>query len=336
VTAPLIVTGAGGNLGRRVVDRLAPLFPVLAVDRFPPPSKVAGVEHHLIDLALPSAATELDALAKEAAVIVHLAWQPEGKGNLDMTRHVLSAATGMCPAQLVHVSSAMVYGAWPDNPVPLTEDAAPRPNPQFSYAVQKRAAEALLERWSTEHRGTKVVLLRPACTLGSTEQPLYRAPAAPRHPPLSSPARMVQFLHVDDLAEAVVHAVVARLAGTYNVAPDSGVSEEEAGAIATGAASLPAPARTLLAAWDWFSSRRSFPAGAEAYAEHSWVVSPGKLASTGWRPQYSSAEALLVTDAKGRWDDLPQPRRVALTLAAAGVAAAASGAGGAALWRRRR
>src|SRR4051794_14153036 len=38
---------------------------------------------------------------------------------------------------VVYVSSAMVYGAWPNNPVPLTEDAPMRPNPGFGYATAK-------------------------------------------------------------------------------------------------------------------------------------------------------------------------------------------------------
>jgi nucleoside-diphosphate-sugar epimerase len=330
---PVLVTGAAGSLGRRVVERLSPGWPVVALDRSPCSLLAPGVQHHTLDLALASAQAQLRALAEQAAAIVHLAWLPGGANNLTLTRNLLGALGSSGPGQLVHLSSATVYGAWPDNPVPLTEDVKPRPNPEFSYAVQKRAAEALVERWSILHSGTKVALLRPVCTVGAAGQPLSRALASPRRPPLSSPARMVQFLHLDDLAEAVAHVLAAQLEGTYNVAPDAGVSEEIAGEVAAGSASLPAPARAVLAAWDWRSSRLGLPPGAEAYVEHPWVVSPDKLQATGWQPQYSSAEALLVADGKDRWDDLPQGRRVAITLAVAGLAVVATGFGGAALWR---
>jgi UDP-glucose 4-epimerase len=290
----------------------------------------------VLDLAQPGAEAELRALAEQVGAVVHLAWQAEGKSNLTLTRRVLRALAGASPRQVVHVSSATVYGAWPDNPVPLTEDVQPRPNPDFGYAVQKRAVEALVERWSATQSATRVAVLRPACTVGSAEQPLSRALAAPGRLAMGSAERMVQFLHVDDLAEAVVHSLAGQLEGFYNVAPDAGISEEVAGAIAGGAASLPAPVRAVLAVRDWASSRHSFPAGASAYAKHSWVVSPGKLQQTGWSPQYSSAEALLVSDGKDRWDDLPQGRRVAITLGATGLALAATGAGAAALrrWKR--
>ena len=45
----------------------------------------------------------------------------------------LGAALAACPHlhHVVLVSSAMVYGAWANNPVPLTEDAALRPDVDF-------------------------------------------------------------------------------------------------------------------------------------------------------------------------------------------------------------
>jgi len=332
----VLVTGAAGRLGKKLVERLAPAWPVVAVDRSPPRYCARGVRQHVLDLTLPGAEIELKALAGRASVAVHLAWEPKASNNLTLTRQVLNALSDVGLEQLVHVSSATVYGAWPDNPVPLTEDNEPRPNPEFTYAVHKRAAEVVVQRWSAEHPGTKLAVLRPACTVGGAEQPLCQLLTAPKKPSLGPEPSAAQFLHVDDLAEAVLHALVSGLEGTYNVAPDTGVPAELATAVAAGSTSLPTPVRALLAAWGWRSSRRAYPAGAGAYARHPWVVSPGKLQGTGWVPQYSSTEALLVTDDKDRWDDLPQGRRVAITLAGTGMALVVAGAGGAAIWRRKR
>ncbi|HTW06887.1 MAG TPA: NAD-dependent epimerase/dehydratase family protein [Acidimicrobiales bacterium] len=334
----VLVTGAAGNLGRRVTEQLAARGRVVAVDLVRAPKISPNVEVHSLDLATARAEERLADLASEATALVHLAWQPGGKHNLTVTRHVLSAAATANVRQLVYLSSATVYGAWPDNPLPLTEQAEPRPNPEFAYAVEKRASEVLVERWAKEHLSTRTAVLRPACTLGPDgEQTLYQALAEARRPPLGSEGRMVQFLHIDDLAGAVVHTLAEDLSGTYNVAPDAGLTEEAAGALAGGSASLPLPAalRAALAALHWRSARQAAPPGADAYAEHSWVISGDKLRLSGWRAEYSSEQALVVTDERGRWDDLPQGRRVALTLAAAGFAVAATGAGGAAWWRHR-
>jgi nucleoside-diphosphate-sugar epimerase len=335
----VVVTGASGSLGRKVTAALAnhPMVErVLAVDVVPLPAMSPRVEVHAFDLSRAEALDELAALGKQADTVVHLAWEPQGKENLTVLRHVLDAAAAIEPAQLVHLSSGTIYGAWPDNAVPLTEETSPRPNPKLGYAVEKRAAEVIVGRWSEDHPDVAVALLRPACTVGSHEQPLYRALAAGKRPPLGAEGRLVQYLHVDDLAAAVVHVCEQGLSGTFNVAPDNGVQAEVAGALNGGSAMLPLPAplRAVSTALRWRLWRRGAPPGARPYAENTWVIAGDKLRSTGWRPEYNSEQALVVTDERAHWSDLPPNRQVSATLAAAAGVVAAVGAGGAVWWRR--
>ena len=263
----VLVTGAAGNLGRRVIAALAAMEPVewvLAVDRVPTPATAPKVEAHTIDLSSRSAPDELAALAKQATAIVHLAWKPDSHSNLAVLRHVLAAVEAVEPSQVVHLSSATVYGAWADNPVPLTEESTPRPNPELAYATEKRVAEVMVQSWAAQHPEVAVALLRPACTVGSTEEPLYQALAKSKKPPLGAEERVVQYLHIDDLATAVVHAYEQCLAGTYNVAPDNGVREGIAGALAGGSAVLPLPSswRANLGDWQWRLLRNGATRGA--------------------------------------------------------------------------
>jgi len=336
----VLVTGAAGNLGRRVVDRLVArpvVDSVLAVDMAPVPPNHETVEAHLLDLSLPGAQARLAALAKGADVFLHLAWDSKGRGNLSALRNVLGAAEVVEPAQLVHLSSATVYGAWPDNPVPLTEEAALRPNPELAFAVDKKAAEVSVGCWAEDHPEVTVAVLRPACTVGSDNHPFYYSLAAGKRPPLGGEGRLVQYLHIDDLAEAVVHAWEHGLAGTFNVAPDNGVQEEVVSILQGGRAklSLSRPVRAALSAWRWGLWRRGAPPGARAYSEYSWVVAGDKLRCSGWQPQYSSEEALVVSDERSHWDELPPGWRRSLTVAGAATAVAAASAGGALMWRRR-
>jgi len=309
---------------------------VLAVDRVPMPA-TSHVEVHAFDLARDGAADELAALAKEADTVVHLAWEPQGKKNLTVLSHVLDAAAAIEVSQVVHLSSGTIYGAWPDNPVPLTEETSPRPNPKLSYAVEKRAAELMVEGWAEDHPDVAVALLRPACTVGSPEQPLYRALASGKRPALGAEGRMVQYLHVDDLAAAVVHICEQALSGVFNVAPDNGVQAEVAGALAGGSAMLPLPAplRAITTALGWRLWRRGAPPGARPYAEHTWVIAGDKLRSAGWKPEYSSEQALVVSDERAHWSDLPPGRQISAVLGAGAAIVAAVGAGGAVWWRRR-
>src|SRR5687767_14256648 len=67
------------------------------------------------------------------------------------TRQVLAGATASRVRSLVHVSTAAVYGAWPDNPVPMPEDTPLRPNVGFAYAGAHAESERLVAEWRDEH-----------------------------------------------------------------------------------------------------------------------------------------------------------------------------------------
>jgi nucleoside-diphosphate-sugar epimerase len=225
----------------------------------------------------------------------------------------------------------------------LTEDARLRPNPEFLFAVSKAEAERTISEWAEGHPSVGVAVLRPAVTVGSEERPLYKALGVTRSPRSGDGGRPVQYLHVDDLAQAVLVAWEMGLTGVYNVAPDAGIAEEEARALAGGVAkvTLPARAAEAVSAWSWNLWRQGVPVEARAYASHPWVVAPDRLKAAGWTPYYSSAEALVATDDRVHWDDLPPGRRqnynlMITVIAAAGVLAAVGAVAGALRRRARR
>jgi nucleoside-diphosphate-sugar epimerase len=353
----VVVSGVAGSLGPRVVERLVRLPGVdriVGVDRvaaagFPPP-----VEQLVLDLSAPPADDDpFEAACAGADAIIHLAWRTsDGRGegrvgeqraaaeNHRVLQRLLAAADAGGVASFVHLSSATVYGAWPDNPVPLSEESLLRPNPEFGFAVEKADAEWLVATWSEEHPGVAVAVLRPAVVVGSPERRLYRALGGTDAPASEGVQRPVQFLHVDDLADAVVFAWEKRLRGPYNVAPDSGTREDTARALAGGVARVRLPVRLARAvgSWGWHLWRFGVPREAAAYTAHPWVIAPDRLKAAGWVPHFTSEEALVATDVRPHWDDLPPGRRQNYTLLAviAAVVTAASAVAGAVWWRRRR
>jgi hypothetical protein len=130
---------------------------------------VAKTEQRRLDLALADAPS----LLKSADTLVHLAFssrteinEPEAaRVNVETTSRLLDAASTAGVEQVVVVSSATVYGAWANNPVPLTEDAPLRPNPEFAYAVHKAQVERLVTDWADAHSDAAVAILRPALAL---------------------------------------------------------------------------------------------------------------------------------------------------------------------------
>jgi nucleoside-diphosphate-sugar epimerase len=364
----VVVTGASGFLGQRVVGLLASrpaVSRVIGLDLIPAveshhPTERPVMEHRVLDLATDPTG-RIDAVLDGADSVLHLAWShtvpgmapsyrdrparshpPALSANLRSLRRVLDAAGRSGARRLVQVSSATVYGAWPDNPVPLPEDAAIRPNPGFAFAVEKAEAERLVAEWADEHPDAAAVVLRPAVTVGSAGPALYQALAGTRGPRPDDGGRPVQFLHVDDLAAAVVFAWENGLRGVYNVAPDGWIAEETARALAGGVARVTLPGRAvrLLGTVGWHVLRTGTPKEALPYSIHPWVIANDRLRMAGWAAEYSNEEALVKSDDRNHWSDLPPSRRqeVALLAGAAGllVAVGTVVAGGVALATRAR
>ncbi len=346
-----MVTGVAGSLGSRVVARLLArpdIDRVVGLDLVPVAESDGRLDARVVDLAARPAPIDLqlERAFHGADAVLHLAWSvSDGKGvseedvkaaaaaNHRSLARVLHAADKAGVAAVVHISSATVYGAWADNKIPLTEDARLRPNPEFNFAVSKAESERVLAEWADGHASVAVAVLRPTVTVGADGRPLYQALGVTRSPRLGDEGRPVQYLHVDDLAGAVVLAWERHLRGVFNVAPDGGIPEEQARALAGGVAKVSVPDRLAarLAALGWRLWRQGVPVEAQAYAIHPWAVAPDRLKGAGWVPEYSSEEALVATDERSHWDDLPPGRRQNLNLVLVIVGATITAGGGAAL-----
>ena len=150
----VIVTGAAGSIGSRLCRRLAECgVSVLALDK----DRVATapeVDHRVVDLAT----AKLGPLFAGADAVVHLgspfpADAPStanSAGPLAVAERVFAAAGESGVAHAIILSTAMVYGAWPNNAVPLTEEAPVRPNPDFAFAVYHAELERRAFEWRAE------------------------------------------------------------------------------------------------------------------------------------------------------------------------------------------
>ncbi len=326
----IIVTGAAGAVGSRVVRRFARepgKFDVLALDKVSIPS-MPGVDAKLIDLGW----GDLGAVFAGADSIVHLATTvtpDEIDASADalelaIVQRVLDAAAEAGVGQVVVLSSAMVYGAWVGNPVPLTEDAAIRPNPDFGWAVVRASVEQAVMEWGHGRDEVAVAVLRPTAVvtdddLGQLARVLHTARVgitADGDPP-------VQYLHVDDLASAVTTAVTSRLDGVANVAPDGWIPPDALRDLEGPKARVRVPwwAARALAALRWRAGLSPVPPGVVPYTSHSWVVANDRMRKLGWEANYSNEEAWVVSHDPSPLDRIPARRQQELALAASTVVA---------------
>lgn len=342
-----MITGAAGALGRRVCALTADdpdVTEVVAIDRRPLRRLPEGVEAHQADLGT----VELKELFEGAIAVVHLAQAdgpargaplstPTGEGSI--ARRVLDAASSAGVDHIVLLSSATAYGAWANNPVPLTEDAPLRPNPGVATAAEQTEAERACAEWRDDHPGVTVAILRPTVTVSAEGNGwLARALARATALPVSDDEPPAQFLDIHDLATAVDLARRARLDGPRNVAPDGWISGETVRALAGGAPRVRLPERLALrvagARWRW--GLAPTPPELLPFTVHPWVVANDRLRADGWVPTSSNEEAYVAAHRGGPWATMSPRRRQEAALGIAGAGIAAALGGGIALLRRRR
>ena len=140
--------------------------------------------------------------------------------NLHGSRNVFRAAAAAGVPHVIHASSVAVYGAWPDNANPITEEQPRRPMPGFAYGEDKAALEDWLDRFEQEKIAPRVTRLRLHAIIGPHAQPLVNAIAtAPIGIRPPDPELRVQCLHEEDAATALLAALFSSpgLLGAYSI-----------------------------------------------------------------------------------------------------------------------
>jgi UDP-glucose 4-epimerase len=247
-TAPrkIVITGASGNVGTGVLRALSDALPeteIVGICRRPPRTgpKYASVTWHRVDLSEGSAVDDLAPAMRGADVVIHLALalRPTGdeeylsRVNVAGTQAVLKAMAGANVQQLIYASSLGVYA--PGATEPVTEDWPHTGQQTSAYSRDKVAAEKLVDEFAQAHSEIAVARFRPTLVVQRESawevQTLYLGPFVPRAllrvlrsrvlPVVPLPAGIaLQFVHADDVGDAVVRMVQTRAAGAFNLAAD--------------------------------------------------------------------------------------------------------------------
>src|SRR5580704_10644915 len=220
------VTGAARGVGRALIARLAEsdrVRKVVAIDDHR--GDVRGVTWRVADVRDPALAGRLAGVD----VVVHpdfdLAPDSDARSrrayNVRGAQTVLTAAAAGRVGRVVLVTSAMVYGARPDNPVPLPEDAPLTADTDSSVAGDLLEIEQLARRSPRANPGMTVTVVRPAALVGEGVDTLItRHFEAPRLLAVKGCAPRWQFCHVDDLVSALELAAAAEVTGKFAVGCD--------------------------------------------------------------------------------------------------------------------
>jgi hypothetical protein len=236
----------------------------------------------------------------------------------------LMAEVRACGAhRIVLMSSALVYGAQTNNPIPITEDAPIRPEPSFVFARQLAAVEHVVDRWRRGADGRSVTVLRPTVTVATgASSSLARALIAGSGQRWGHEDPPAQFLHLDDLASAVAAVVQSDLEGPVNVAPDGWIPGDRVRTLSGAGWRLPLPGRLSeqVASLRWRFQRGPIPPGLGPYTSAPWVVANDRLRGLGWRPTVTNEQAYVEGTEEPWWSSVTPKRRQELALGAASAA----------------
>jgi nucleoside-diphosphate-sugar epimerase len=293
------VTGAARGVGLALTTRLAQspvVGRVVAIDDHR--GDVSGVTWRIAEVRDPALARRLS----DVDVVVHtdVDFSPESDArarrafNVRGAQTVLTAAAAGGVGRVILVTSAMVYGARPENSVPLQEDAPLSADSDDSVVSDLLEIEHLAERSPRVHLGLQISVARPAALVGDGIDTLVtRHFEAPRLLAVKGCAARWQFCHVDDLVSALELAVAGKVTGEFAVGCDGWLEQDELEDIA-GLRRIELPAGLTFATVQRLHRAGITPAPVSdlRYVVYPWVVDCLALREAGWKPRYDNATAL--------------------------------------------
>jgi nucleoside-diphosphate-sugar epimerase len=309
----VVITGATGNVGSRLLDRLQGddrVTSIVGIARRRPPRLPSATKCEWVEADIATA--DLRPHLEEADAVVHLAWlfQPTHRpmvtwrSNAVGSARVLAAAADAGVGAVVYASSVGAYSPAPD--MWVTESWPTHSTPAAAYGREKAYVERLLDAFEARNPGIRVVRMRPAFIFqgpAATEQRrIFAGPLLPRR--LVAPGRLpvlpvppglrFQALHADDVADAYRLALTTDARGPFNLAAEPVITADVlADLLGTRAVEVPRPLMRAGVALAW----RAHLAPADP-ALVDLVLGLPLLDTTragdelGWAPRRSATEAI--------------------------------------------
>jgi UDP-glucose 4-epimerase len=225
----IALTGTLGVLGDRLARRLDAdegCGRLVLLDLAPPPLELRKARYYRVDLTEPTASARIaEALDRERVdAVVHLAFlqhptrnpsyahELESLGTMYLLHALVARGRVGVGAHLVLGSSTLVYGARPEHPVSLSEEAPLGAARDYSLVNGKIDAERQATRYH-EAEGSAVTILRMAPILSPQARTLAgRYLTLPAVPTILGFEPMMQTLALTDAVEALriaIHRAVA-------------------------------------------------------------------------------------------------------------------------------
>ncbi len=299
--ATVLVTGISGNLGRALAKQLHVDAQVVGIDRRPFRDKPKDIVHVQVDIR--KARVEEAFRHRKVDALIHLGIMHDPRMpfseahsfNVVGTQKILDACVRHGVRKVVVLSSANVYGPRPDNSNFLTEETPLMAADRFSDVRDLIELDMYAQSFVWRHPEIETVILRPVNIIGPT---VRNAPS--NYLRLERPITvmgfdpMIQLIHEEDVARALILALRPGARGVYNV---TGPGEVPLSAVMRELGRVPVPVPHFLLRP---ALRRLFRAGVVSFPpeeldhiQYLCVVDGTRAArEMGWAPRYTLRETI--------------------------------------------
>ncbi len=257
----VLVTGVSRYLGGRFARMLSTsgeVRQVIGVDVVPPTHDIGGTEFVRADIRNPVIAKVIERAGVDTVVHMNVIATPVHAGgrvsmkeiNVIGTMQLLAACQKSAGVKrLVVKSTSSVYGASPKDPARFTEDTPAKVLPRAGWGKDSVEVEGYVRGFSRRRPDVDVAVLRFANAVGpGTRTALTDYFELPVAPTVLGFDPRLQFVHEDDLVEAMRLATVGEVTGQVNVAGDGVLTLSQAlGMIGRPVLPVPGPATDAVA-----------------------------------------------------------------------------------------
>ncbi|MCC7441615.1 MAG: NAD-dependent epimerase/dehydratase family protein [Bdellovibrionales bacterium] len=299
----ILVTGAAGGLASILVDLLTDDYRLVGVD---PRSMPAGRN-------FPGVFHQVDYNHRKMAEIfrrnrfhamIHLGRirssddAPKAvrfQTNVVGTRHLLDLGLKHGVKNLIVFSTFHVYGAQNHNAMHIRETEPLRASQMFPELVDAVELDYTATTFMWQYRETRTCILRPVNVVGSRiRNAITQILRADICPTVMGYDPMLQFIHEEDIARALLLCLRGDKSGIYNVAGEGAIPYSKAIELA-GSTAVPVPQPLISAALDIWNRLRPtpFPKHLVNYFKYPVVVSDEAFRRDfGYEPRVTTTNAV--------------------------------------------
>ncbi len=295
----ILVTGAAGALAQQVITRLRNSHRIVAVDFREQVYLGDDIPSYRIDMNQRG----FEDLFRTHAIkgVIHLGRMIASEenrmrrynSNVLGSERLFNIARKYGVEKTLVLSTYHVYGANAYNPALIDESAPLKAAGLTMDLVDSVELENLAQICLWKFPELNMTILRPCNIVGPGVKNAISTLLADRNTPvLAGFSPMMQFLHIDDMADAIVLAFNKNRPGIYNVADDDWVAYQTA-LKACGCRRIPLPSIPPGLAWRMASllGIRGFPPYLLNYYKYPVVIDGTLFRTTfGFAPRYSLKE----------------------------------------------